>query len=224
MPIFRLICLTLLLLIANSLAHVALGKQSNFFFTRQLGYEEHSQGPVPAQLTVGKPPKKALKGALPIAPNKPDASDYALHRRRLLQQEPVHTQRAWLYSTVLPGLGQAYNHSYWKIYLIYGVFAGLTWLAVYNHQEYQVSKRELIQVPQSGSLANYVQSRKRDRNLFVIIAGLWYVINIFDAYVDGTLKTFDISDNLEVIIQPTSSATTNHHTALGFGISVSLKP
>lgn len=145
-------------------------------------------------------------------------------RGKLLQQEPIHTQRAWLYAAVLPGLGQAYNQSHWKIPVIYGIFAGLAWGAIYNHKEYRKSRRELIsQVGASYSLQNYVDGRKRDRDLFMIIAALWYVINIFDAYVEGKLKTFDVSDNLEIIVQPTQPPTAWHEPTIGLRLALSLK-
>jgi hypothetical protein len=165
---------------------------------------------------------------LEMPPSKPSRSEYSLHREELLKREPIRTQRAWLYSAVLPGLGQAYNRKYWKIYMLYGGFTLLGALSIYHHQEYQTSKRELIELTESNkkstSLSNYVESHKRERNLYVIIAALWYVINIFDAYVDGTLKTFDISDNLEVIIQPTTSPTASGEPGIEVGVKLSLKP
>ena len=129
-------------------------------------------------------------------------------RGQLLHQEPIHSQRSWLYSTILPGLGQAYNQSYWKIPVIYGIFAGLAWGGIYNHQEYLQSRRDWIDLPQgvtNQNLEHYFNGRKRDRNLFMIIAVFCYLINILDAYVDGKLKTFDVSDNLDKIIPPTHS-------------------
>ena len=33
-------------------------------------------------------------------------------RKKLLEEAPLHTQRAWLYSAVIPGLGQYYNEMY----------------------------------------------------------------------------------------------------------------
>jgi hypothetical protein len=183
---------------------------------------------VPVQSTSDKTGIQTPESLPETAPSKPERSEYSLHREKLLKTEPIRTQRAWLYSAVLPGLGQAYNRKYWKIYMFYGGFTLLGALSIYHHKEYQTSKRELIALSEinkeSPSLANYVQSHKRERNLYIIIAALWYVINIFDAYVDGTLKTFDISDNLEVIIQPTISPVASRELGIGVGASLRLKP
>lgn len=144
-----------------------------------------------------KPRRQVLKPTVPPTPGE--------IRGKLLQQEPIRTQYAWLYAAILPGLGQVYQQCAWKVPVIYGAFAGLAWGAVTNHHDYRQSRRTLIRQGTSSSyvLANYVASRKRERNLFIALMGLWYVINIIDAYVTGTLTTFDVSDNLDIIVQPT---------------------
>ncbi|MEN0016240.1 MAG: DUF5683 domain-containing protein [Bacteroidota bacterium] len=151
----------------------------------------------PSRTPRRKPRKQILKPTTPPTPGE--------MRGRLLQQEPTRTQYAWLYASLLPGLGQTYQRCAWKVPIIYGVFTGLAWGAITNHQDYRQSRRTLIRQGVNGSyvLANYVASRKRERNLFIAIMGLWYVINIIDAYVTGTLTTFDVSDNLDIIVQPT---------------------
>lgn len=127
-------------------------------------------------------------------------------RKKLLEEAPKHTQRAWLYSAIVPGLGQAYNKNYWRIPIIYGIFAGLAWGAIYNHMEYTTSRREYIekykdtQKRSYSNLGNFTEGRKRDRTIFIVAAIVWYLINVFDAYVGGTLKTFDVSDDLDIII------------------------
>ncbi len=121
-------------------------------------------------------------------------------RKKLLVEAPLHTQRAWLYSAVIPGLGQCYNESYWKLLPIYGVLGLLTWGAWYNNNEYLITRREIIkQDTKQQNLKNYMQSRERDRTIFLAGIVVWYILNIFDAYVEGTLKTFDVSDDLSVI-------------------------
>lgn len=148
-------------------------------------------------------------------------------RRRLLEDAPMHTQRAWLYSAVIPGLGQVYNKDYWRVPLIYGVFGLLAWGAIYNHQEYTATKRDLLkkhgdELPKSSNLVNFMDGRKRDRTIFILASALWYLINVFDAYVGGTLKTFDVSDDLAVVIQPNEPKDTAQNT--GIGLTISLQP
>eukprot|EP01132_Coremiostelium_polycephalum_P003024 gene3024-3779_t len=137
------------------------------------------------------------------------ASPLKVHARaKLLKEAPGKTQKAWIYSAILPGLGQCYNRDYWKVPVTYGVFGLLTWGAIYNHWEYTLAKRELLEkygeaIPPTSNISNFMEMRKRDRTLCILGASLWYLLNIFDAYVGGTLKTFDVSDDLEVVMQPT---------------------
>jgi hypothetical protein len=44
--------------------------------------------------------------------------------------------KATLMSLALPGLGQCYNKKYWKVPIIYGGFAALTYGVIFNHTEY----------------------------------------------------------------------------------------
>lgn len=159
---------------------------------------------------------------------KPIASKYSTNRKKLLQQEPMQTQRAWLYSAILPGLGQVYNRQYWKVGVFYGGFALGTVLAIFHHQEYRNSKRACIELEgktqRNTSLENYMASHKRERDMYLFLTALWYIINIFDAYVDGTLKTFDVSDNLEIIFEPAITAKEPLTPTLGIGVSLNLKP
>ncbi|ACE05741.1 hypothetical protein Aasi_0305 [Candidatus Amoebophilus asiaticus 5a2] len=148
-------------------------------------------------------------------------------RKKLLEDAPIHTQRAWLYSAIIPGLGQVYNKNYWRVPLIYGVFGLLAWGAIYNHLEYTATKRDLLkeygdELPKSSSLVNFMDGRKRDRTIFILASALWYLINVFDAYVGGTLKTFDVSDDLAVVIQPNEPKDIAQNT--GIGLTISLQP
>ncbi|MHB9147745.1 MAG: DUF5683 domain-containing protein [Candidatus Amoebophilus sp.] len=174
--------------------------------------------------------KTPLKQTQPlINKNKQKQQLKKLHpRKKLLEDAPMHTQRAWLYSAIIPGLGQIYNKNYWRVPLIYGVFGLLAWGAIYNHIEYTETKRDLIvkyenegqKIPQS--LANFMDGRKRDRTIFILSSALWYLINVFDAYVGGTLKTFDVSDDLAVVIQPNEPKDIAQNT--GIELTISLQP
>ncbi len=172
--------------------------------------------------------------------NKKTAPPKVHPRKKLLEEAPIDTQKAWLYSAVIPGLGQLYNKSYWEIPVIYGVFGLLAWGAIYNQDEYTTSKRELLDKckpkkdqktgkitrdseSQYPNLVNYMDSRKRDRTIFVASMFVWYLLNVFEAYVGGTLKTFDVSDDLEVVIEPNSNSSTPQNTSIGLSISLQSK-
>ena len=139
--------------------------------------------------------------------------------------EEIMMQRAWMYSAILPGWGQAYNKYYWKVPVIYAGFVGFLGSAVYYHGEYFQAKRILIQENKEsrGGLENYVNECRADRDLCFILAALWYVVNIFDAYVGASLKTFTLSDDISVRIEPTTLPTTCNSPTVGLSMTLSFQ-
>ena len=141
-------------------------------------------------------------------------------------------RKAWLYATILPGLGQAYNKQYWKIPIIYAGFVGLGWGIIHNNKKYLQYKRALFQeidikrndlkLPEN-MLRNRTNDFRRDRDLCIIIAGLLYIVNIIDAHVDAHFKTFDLSDNLALYIQPDAPSTIVDSPSAGISLTLKLK-
>lgn len=201
------------------------------------GYVVYQQGTEPGENQNLLPSNKAF-----IEPNLGSnlMPEQGHPRKKLLEKAVIDTERAWLYSAIIPGLGQIYNQNYWRLPLIYGVFAGLIWGAVYNHNEYKTAKKEFIQKNKelkekkkgkvkvkdiSGTnLGNFMTGRKRDRTIFIVAIGVWHLINIFDAYVGGSLKTFDISDDLAVVVKPAEPDTKNPGIGLSFGLHAKDQP
>lgn len=124
---------------------------------------------------------------------------------------------ATLLSTALPGLGQIYNRSYWKLPVLYGGFVGLGYWVAQNQELYSryfnAYKARIDNDP--NTVDDYVGKYTNDnlnvlqeyyhsyRDLALIcVAGL-YVINIVDACVDAHMFTYDVSENLSLQIQPT---------------------
>ncbi|WP_339044144.1 DUF5683 domain-containing protein [Cardinium endosymbiont of Tipula unca] len=134
-------------------------------------------------------------------------------------------QRSWISSMVVPGLGQVYNKHYWKVPCIYLGFAILGYKIYSEHQEMHTHKRtQLItlsskdtKVIQNFPVSEYTQKRiddcKRTRNLFIMIAGAWYLLNIFDAYAGAHDKMVNFTDDIGTtipviknsIVQPTAA-------------------
>ncbi len=123
--------------------------------------------------------------------------------------------KAALLSTVLPGAGQFYNRSYWKIPLVWGGLVTFGALAYYNNQQAQdfqaeLDYRENNTGERNSEYARYSDSsleRGRDqsiryRDLNIILGVIWYGLNVMDAYVDAHLKEFEVSDNLALGINP----------------------
>jgi len=124
--------------------------------------------------------------------------------------------KAALMSALLPGLGQAYNKSYWKIPVLYAGLGTLVYFVKTNDEEYQ-NFYEAYKIRLDGDSTTIdnqypnlsdedILVRKdyyrRNRDLSYILIGVVYVLNIVDAYVDAQLKEFDISDNLSLKTSP----------------------
>ncbi len=108
---------------------------------------------------------------------------------------------AALLSAVLPGAGQFYNQSYWKIPIIDGFVVYFAYEYFRNNNLYKENRDIYIttQTPENpdGDL-NYKSLRNfyRDqRDNFVWYFLIVYTINIIDAYVDAHLFDFDVKED-----------------------------
>ncbi|HRH62332.1 MAG TPA: DUF5683 domain-containing protein [Bacteroidia bacterium] len=142
-------------------------------------------------------------------------------------------RKATLFSTVLPGLGQAYNAKYWKIPVVYAGFGAMSYLFTINNSRYLKYKKALIlrndddestiddyatQYPNQQTLIEYKDYYRRNRDLSVIGFALFYVLNIVDANVDANLFYFDVSDDLSMQWMPVTFPSATF--ASGIGISL----
>lgn len=108
---------------------------------------------------------------------------------------------AVLLSAVLPGAGQFYNESYWKIPIIGGLvgYFGYEYFRNNNlykdyRDDYAASQTELN--PNGDLNLKTLREFYRDqRDDFVWYFLIVYVINMVDAYVDAHLFDFDVSDD-----------------------------
>jgi hypothetical protein len=116
--------------------------------------------------------------------------------------------KAAIFSAVLPGCGQFYNESYWKIPVIYGV--GTFFL--YEYLEYDkrfddYSKKFNASITPSNpngssSYKAYREYYRDQRDAFLWYGGFLYLLNVLDAFVDAHLYSFDVSDDLSIKINP----------------------
>ncbi|MCX8081460.1 MAG: DUF5683 domain-containing protein, partial [Bacteroidia bacterium] len=59
--------------------------------------------------------------------------------------KPEHSPRkAAVLSAIIPGLGQAYNRSWWKIPVVYASLGAFTYFAIDNHKQYTFVRNNLI--------------------------------------------------------------------------------
>lgn len=147
-----------------------------------------------------------------------------------------HANRASLMSAIVPGLGQIYNHKYWKPPIIYAALGGLGYFAFGFNGTYQKYHNELLfryahaNTGQINSFPEYTNDNlitlknqsKKYRDLCFIGMGIFYVLNIVDANVDGHLRDFDVSDNLSMKISPRTFYIGQSNSNFGVGISLAL--
>ncbi len=124
--------------------------------------------------------------------------------------------KAAYYSSLLPGLGQAYNKRYWKIPIVYGGFVVGGAFLNYNYtrrnrfrDEYLARNRPgygetdpLLAFVSDDNLLRLKNAYNKDFTLSIILTSLWYVLNVVDALIDAHLRDFDVSDDLSFKVQP----------------------
>jgi hypothetical protein len=117
--------------------------------------------------------------------------------------------KAAFYSAILPGLGQAYNKKYWKIPIVYGAMGTSIYFYVDNNKKYHryrdAYKRRLagftddeFEYLDNSRLIQAQRFYQRNRDLSLLVTGLFYVLNIIDANVDAHLMQFNVNDNLSL--------------------------
>ena len=142
--------------------------------------------------------------------------------------KPDPKRAMWL-AIVIPGAGQIYNRKYWKLPIVYGGFLGCAYAMRWNNQMYQDYSQAYLDIkdndPNTKSYTQFLhlgteitssnkdrfeqifKSRKdkyrrwRDLSFFCMLGV--YALSIVDAYVDASLSSFDISDDLSLQIEPT---------------------
>jgi Family of unknown function (DUF5683) len=123
--------------------------------------------------------------------------------------------RALMLAAVLPGSGQIYTKKYWKLPLVYGGLGLLTYSVIFYQKEYNFSKGQLFDIINSGDpnatspkgytetqLRSIVDETRRQRDFFLIMDGLLYILQIVDAHVDAHLKEFDLNPRLRARVEP----------------------
>ncbi|NTW49777.1 MAG: hypothetical protein HGB19_08650 [Chlorobiales bacterium] len=110
-----------------------------------------------------------------------------------------------LVSAALPGFGQVYNQSYWKLPILYGLMGWFGYNIVQQNNKY-ITYRDLYSQDQTGATSSSNRSfreyYKKSRNEFIIFLALTYLGGIVDAYVDAHLYDFDVSEDLSNYSSP----------------------
>jgi hypothetical protein len=145
---------------------------------------------------------------------------------------------------LLPGMGQAYNHKYWKIPIVYAGFGVIGYFAVNNTRYYKDFKEAYdfkVKHPDctpanvncadhplaqkySAETLKYIRDYyRRNMQLSYIIGGAWYLLQIIDANVDAHLSHWNVSNNLSLEVSPVFQPVDLPHRPAYRGLNLSLK-
>jgi hypothetical protein len=139
--------------------------------------------------------------------------------------KPHSIKKAVIFSAVLPGAGQIYNHlampkgqkkAFWKVPLIYASLGSSTFFLIRNQlqqkryrQEYTNRQNPLYEIPSEylpyddqGILTIYNQYLDW-RDLSILAVGAFYFLQVVDAGVEAHFVSFDVSEDLSLSLHPT---------------------
>lgn len=123
-------------------------------------------------------------------------------------------RKALLFSAIMPGAGQLYNKKYWKMPLVYGGFTVTTVVVVFWDGQHRKYRNELFGVLNDGGtglspsglnstqLRRAIDISRRQRDFFILLSGVWYILQMVDAHVDAHLKEFQLNPKLQVKWEP----------------------
>lgn len=144
-------------------------------------------------------------------------------------------RKATIMSACFPGLGQIYNRKYWKAPVIYAALGGLGYWGINNHVQYKYYSDNLKAMHDddantynstlysSDQLVTQKKYYKKYRDIAIMAGLLVYLVNIIDANVDAHLKTFDVSDDLSLQLNPYSNFDNNNKLQAGLSLKLKFK-
>jgi hypothetical protein len=173
-----------------------------------------------------------------LFPNKDTLLKNKTSNPTTLKPTPQHSPKlAVLLSTALPGAGQIYNKKYWKAPIVWVGIGTCIYFISNNHTLYRDYKDALLQRTDSSTqepdkyldiystdqLLTLQDQYRQNRDLFIIVTSLVYVLNIVDALVDAHLYSFDVSDDLSFNWQPFYNYSVYNGNAAGISLRLNFK-
>lgn len=119
--------------------------------------------------------------------------------------------RATLYSLLMPGLGQVYNHEYWKVPVYWGCLIGAYHYWALNKRNYTKYRNIYLEAtgegtytgPISGETALYYRDiYRRYRDYSVLAIAAFYLIQVIDANVFAYMQDFEVNEDIALHIRP----------------------
>lgn len=151
-------------------------------------------------------------------------------KEKIYHPDSTHSpHKAVMLSLYFPALGQAYNHKYWKMPLIYAGLGSLVWGVLFNAKYYndllrvaQLNERgttlqslskepdsrdyKLLQTYGSYSSASVLSTKdyyRRTRDICILGFAGGYAIQLIDAYIDAKfMHSYSMDNNLSFKVTP----------------------
>ncbi|HNB82302.1 MAG TPA: DUF5683 domain-containing protein [Chitinophagaceae bacterium] len=154
-------------------------------------------------------------------------------RFAFITSHPV-PKRSCLFSACVPGLGQIYNHQYWKAGIIYAGSAVITGFIISNYREYRNYHSAYIARIDAdpATTDSYPEYSTDDLDLLrkgyrqylqysILSAVGAYTLNILDAFISAHLKSFDMKSDIS--FQLNTLPTASHTAAIGVSLKIPLR-
>lgn len=123
--------------------------------------------------------------------------------------DPLRPAKAAFYSALLPGAGQIYNKSYWKVPIVVAAIGTTTYFYISNQNKYDSYRDEYkkrlandtdlnidYQRLNNDQLIKAQKFYQQNRDLSLLLTVAFYALNIIDANVDAHLQQFNVNDKL----------------------------
>ncbi|MCG8329328.1 MAG: DUF5683 domain-containing protein [Chitinophagales bacterium] len=147
-------------------------------------------------------------------------------------------KRALVMGLVVPGSGQIYNKSWWKVPIVYGAIVGMGFTIDYNQSRYR-RLRKALNLKRAGEEHEWSNTQldneqslrslrdEYDKNTQIAYVGMFlvYTLQAMEAFVDAHLKNFDVDDDIGAIkLRPEAGYIPQLGTAtVGIGISIPIQ-
>lgn len=157
---------------------------------------------------------------------------------RFFTDKYPNPRKAAFLSLALPGAGQAYNKRWWKIPIVYGALAGVTYVEINNVKQYRKLRDNYKLLVDGDDNTNPTEapydridatSMKKYRDQWrkyveqtSLALGLVYLLAAADAFVDAHLHSFDVSDDLTLRVVPKAQTLPMGGPVFGVGVQFAL--
>jgi len=121
-------------------------------------------------------------------------------------------RKAAIYSAILPGLGQIYNHKYWKVPIVYAGFGTMAYFIRFNDTRFKKFKQAYKDFPDYDldypypltldQIDRAMLYYKRWRDLSILGTLGFHLFQIIDATVDAHLFHWEVGEDLSLNLKP----------------------